>query len=68
MNKIWFLLVFVAMLSVNALQSQSKGDKYQEILEEAHGYGLPGITVLVQSPEEKEWRGKSGVGNIENFS
>jgi len=66
MNKIWCLLFLAAMLSVNALHSQSKGDKYQEILEEAHGNGLPGITAIVQSPGEKEWRGKSGVGNIEN--
>lgn len=66
MNNIWSLLFLAAMLSVNVLHSQSKGDKYQKILEEAHKNGVPGITALVQSPGEKEWRGKSGVRDIEN--
>lgn len=66
MNKIWCLLFLASLLSVNSLYSQSKGDKYQEILGKAHDSGLPSITAIVQSPGEKEWRGKSGVGNIEN--
>lgn len=66
MSKICYLLFLVALLSVNPLYSQSKGDKYKEILEEAHTNGVPAITAIVQSPGEKEWRGKSGVENIEN--
>ncbi|WP_323758105.1 serine hydrolase domain-containing protein [Roseivirga sp.] len=65
MNKIWPMLL-AATLSVNTLYAQSNSDRYQEILDEAQRNGLPGIAALVQSPGEKEWRGKSGFRNIEN--
>jgi D-alanyl-D-alanine carboxypeptidase len=60
------LLFWVTLYFSNAAQAQSNSGKYQAILDEAIRNGLPGITAMVQAHNEKEWRGKSGVGNIEN--
>jgi len=66
MNKIWVLLFLANISSINAVYTQSNDNKYQEILDNAQRNGLPAIVALVQSPGEKEWRGKSGFSNIKN--
>jgi D-alanyl-D-alanine carboxypeptidase len=68
MSKTLGLLFLSGLLFINSIDAQSNADQYQAILDEAIVNGLPGITALVQSAGEDEWRGKSGIGNIENAS
>jgi D-alanyl-D-alanine carboxypeptidase len=68
MSKTLGLLFLSGLLFIKSIDAQSNADQYQAILDEAIANGLPGITALVQSAGEDEWRGKSGVGNIENAS
>lgn len=66
MKKICTLIYFSAMFALNVVYSQSNTAKYQEILDNAHKEGLPAIVALVNDADGTEWRGKSGVSNIEN--
>ena len=60
------MFLLLAILAINTVYTQSNADKYQKILNNAHNNGLPAIVALVQSSDGKEWRGKSGVSNIEH--
>jgi len=66
MSKNCVLTFLLVMSSINAVYTQPNVNKYQEILNSATKNGLPAIVALIQSPNEKEWKGKSGVSNIEN--
>ena len=66
MNKDLTLLFSTVILSLSMGYSQSNTAKYQEILDNAHKKGLPAIVALVKDADGIEWRGKSGVSNIEN--
>lgn len=66
MNKDLTLLFSTVILSLSMGYSQSNTAKYQKILDNAHKKGLPAIVALVKDSDGTEWRGKSGVSNIEN--
>lgn len=66
MNKDLTLLFLPVILSLSMVYSQSNTTIYQEILDNAHKEGLPAIVALVKDANGSEWRGKSGVSNIEN--
>lgn len=59
-------LLLLILSATNVIYTQPKVDKYQEILDDAQKNGLPAIVALVQSLDEKEWRGKSGLSSIED--
>lgn len=65
MRKIFVLLTLLT-LSTISINAQTKGDKYQSVINDAHKNGLPAIVTLVKSQDEKAWKGKSGVSNVED--
>lgn len=60
-------IIFLALLISFTITThgQTKGDKYQDVINDAHKKGIPAIVALVQSKSEKVWKGKSGVSNID---
>ena len=65
MRKLFVLLALLTSSTI-AINGQTKRDKYQSVINDAHKNGLPAIVALVQSQDEKEWKGKSGVSNVED--
>lgn len=65
MRKIYTFLVLVTYFTFT-IHGQTKADKYQRVLNDAHKNGLPAIVALVQAQGEKEWKGTSGVSSIED--
>jgi len=65
MRKIFVLLILLTSSTIT-INGQTRRGKYQGVINDAHKNGLPAIVALVQSQDKKEWKGKSGVSNIEN--
>ncbi len=59
-------LLLLTISAINTIYGQPSVNKYQKVLNDAQKNGLPAIVALVQSLDEKVWRGKSGVSNIEH--
>jgi len=64
-RNLFVVILFVASPNINAIYAQQKEDIYQEILDEANKKGLPAIVAFVQSSDERNWKGKVGLTNLE---